>query len=477
MKFCPNCGNQINDNAVFCPNCGTKTGAAAAPESNQAAGGAPAQETPSGGTYQAGGNSGEYAAGATPGNPGGTYQAGPQGYPGAPPSAQPGPQSYQSVPQNYQVGTSGFQPGPPNYPPNRSGGAGSNKLLIVIIAVIVGLGLIGGGIFVYSKLAGKNHDPGLSNNGGQSGHNTNDAIDDDNGDEDIANITDDAGVTHDAAVTDHTGPGVDDNYEFGDNGVGGDFNFGNSGTTGSDSYDSYDGYDDNNDYTDYTYAGVDDFLAGFDTATASDIQFAFDDIGMDSAAAYDFYYYGEWFNGYVYSFEYQGSVIDLFLNYDETVFSVETAGVQVYLAGYGSYAIDDFLGETTHYDESFPDDGYVFVLSDTNVSSYISMTTSPGFDYVVQLLDAYDGSMVMAFYIYGGNTAGDWGMAVPPGDYTIEYAAGSTWYGVNDLFGPDTIYYRADDIYSFYDGEETYLTLDIYGGTGIPSTDITSEYS
>jgi molybdopterin biosynthesis enzyme MoaB len=67
-------------------------------------------------------------------------------------------------------------------------------------------------------------------------------------------------------------------------------------------------------------------------------------------------------------------------------------------------------------------------------------------------------------------------LAVPPGDYTIEYAAGTYWYDTYELFGPDTVYYRADGIYSFYEGEEVDITLDIYGGTGIPSTDVTSEY-
>ena len=28
MKFCPNCGAQIHDNANFCPSCGTRFGAA-----------------------------------------------------------------------------------------------------------------------------------------------------------------------------------------------------------------------------------------------------------------------------------------------------------------------------------------------------------------------------------------------------------------------------------------------------------------
>jgi hypothetical protein len=226
-----------------------------------------------------------------------------------------------------------------------------------------------------------------------------------------------------------------------------------------------------------TFAEIDTFLAQFDTVTADDIRYALEDTGMDTAYASDFYYYGQWMNGEVYSLTYDYSVIDLLLNEDGTVFSVETAGVQVYLDGYGSYWLDDYLGSTTHYDESYPDDGYVFLLYDTNVTSWIGVNTSSDNDYVVQLIDAYTEIPVMAFYIYSGHVDYEWYMAVPPGEYIIEYAAGMIWYSVDELFGSDTVYYRADNIYTFNEGEETDITLDIYGGTGIPSTDVTDEYS
>ena len=230
--------------------------------------------------------------------------------------------------------------------------------------------------------------------------------------------------------------------------------------------------------SDTVYSDITEFLAIFDADTAEDIMYALEDIGMDTACAADFYYYGQWLNGKVFSFTYENSVIDLLMNSDGSVFSVETMGVQIYLAGYGSYWIDDYLGCTTHYDKNRPDDGYFFHLEDpyTTIYGWLNITTGSEYDYVVKLVDADDETLVMAFYIYGGHEDYDWYWDVPPGDYYIEYAAGTTWYGMDELFGSDTAYYIADDIYTFYDGEDVYITLDFDGG-GIPSTDITSEYN
>ena len=484
MKFCPKCGNQISDNTVFCPACGAKTGDPPPPEINQpASGGTYTQETGGsyysgtqsgpGGTYQAGntsgGQGGYYQAGSTQGGSGEYHQAGSQSYQSEPQNYQTGPQSYQSGPQNYQTGPQNYQARPQNYQggPNRPGGPGNNKLLIIIIAVVVGLCLIGGGIFVYSKLAGKNNNTSLSNN-----NNNNSSIQADDDDEDDADVTDED--DEDSAEPSQT-PSAEpsDDYDIND-----DYHFGDNGTTTSIA--PSDDYSDDYDYgdgDDYIYSNLDDFLMIFNAAAADDIVYALEDTGMDTANAQDFYYYGEWINGSVYSFTYEDSVVDLLLNFDDTVFSIETMGVQIYLNGYGSYWLDDYLGSTYHYDENWPDDGYVFYLADTNITSWIGVDTSYDYDYIVQLLDAYDGSLIMAFFIYGGHSDFDWYMAVPPGDYTIEYALGTTWYDVNEIFGPDTEYYRADGVYSFYEGEQVDITLDVYGGTGIPSTNITSEYA
>ncbi len=38
---------------------------------------------------------------------------------------------------------------------------------------------------------------------------------------------------------------------------------------------------------------------------------------------------------------------------------------------------------------------------------------------------------------------------VPLGSYELKYATGKTWYGLDYLFGPNTSYYKADDVFRF----------------------------
>ena len=163
MKFCPSCGSQLNDDTVFCPNCGAQAG----------------DQPGSGGQYagrkqyiHAGTGRQRYicpadfgqqyttklfrAEGIIKPETHRTIPAGDYYQPNSTQGYQSAPQTYQSAPQNYQGG------------PGRPSGSGNNKLIIIIISIVVGLCLIGGGIFAYSKLSGKNDDPSLSNNGSNS---------------------------------------------------------------------------------------------------------------------------------------------------------------------------------------------------------------------------------------------------------------------------------------------------------------------
>lgn len=58
---------------------------------------------------------------------------------------------------------------------------------------------------------------------------------------------------------------------------------------------------------------------------------------------------------------------------------------------------------------------------------------------------------------------------VPLGRYEVYYATGDAWYGEEELFGPDTRYYKCDDTFDFTQDSEGYngwtLTLTaVYGG-------------
>lgn len=53
---------------------------------------------------------------------------------------------------------------------------------------------------------------------------------------------------------------------------------------------------------------------------------------------------------------------------------------------------------------------------------------------------------------------------VPLGDYELRYAVGQEWYGEEHLFGPNTYYYRADEIFNFTEDDDGYSgwTVELY---------------
>lgn len=63
----------------------------------------------------------------------------------------------------------------------------------------------------------------------------------------------------------------------------------------------------------------------------------------------------------------------------------------------------------------------------------------------------------MAFLIKPGKSVN---LDVPEDTYQIFYAVGQTWYGKDDLFGPDTMYYKCDGTFEFYRDEDY-----VYGHT------------
>lgn len=64
----------------------------------------------------------------------------------------------------------------------------------------------------------------------------------------------------------------------------------------------------------------------------------------------------------------------------------------------------------------------------------------------------------MTFFIRGGETAS---LNVPLGKYEIYYAHGDTWVGAKYLFGDDTEYYKADDVFNFYQDDGCVYGWDI----------------
>ncbi len=53
---------------------------------------------------------------------------------------------------------------------------------------------------------------------------------------------------------------------------------------------------------------------------------------------------------------------------------------------------------------------------------------------------------------------------VPPGSYRLWYSCGPKWYGLEDYFGPDTVWFTSDDILTFYETPTDYVgnTITLY---------------
>lgn len=75
------------------------------------------------------------------------------------------------------------------------------------------------------------------------------------------------------------------------------------------------------------------------------------------------------------------------------------------------------------------------------------IVTPPGADsFYVKLIDAMTGVLVMTFFVQGGQS---FEAVVPVGTYRVKYATGSTWYGVDFVFGSDTRYSEAVKTFEF----------------------------
>jgi hypothetical protein len=80
------------------------------------------------------------------------------------------------------------------------------------------------------------------------------------------------------------------------------------------------------------------------------------------------------------------------------------------------------------------------------IAPFHIVTPSGADSFYVKLTDAMTGVLVMTFFVQGGQS---YEAVVPVGTYRVKYATGSTWYGVDLVFGPDTRYSEAVEIFEF----------------------------
>ncbi len=69
----------------------------------------------------------------------------------------------------------------------------------------------------------------------------------------------------------------------------------------------------------------------------------------------------------------------------------------------------------------------------------LAVDSPAGTNYALKLVHASNGREAMMFYVIGGKP---FQTKAPLGSYKIRGASGATWYGVKNLFGKDTSYFK-----------------------------------
>lgn len=83
------------------------------------------------------------------------------------------------------------------------------------------------------------------------------------------------------------------------------------------------------------------------------------------------------------------------------------------------------------------------------VAPFSISTSGPGY-YYIKLVDAVSGKDAFVLFIHSGIPVE---VDVPLGRYELRYAAGTTWYGIEHMFGYDTVYSKSTSPLDFtFDG-------------------------
>jgi curved DNA-binding protein CbpA len=96
--------------------------------------------------------------------------------------------------------------------------------------------------------------------------------------------------------------------------------------------------------------------------------------------------------------------------------------------------------------------------------------------YWLKVVDYYTNQEVVSYFIQGGDTLN---VMLPAGTYKIKYASGQNWYGPDKLFGNDTAYAEAQDIFTFSSNGYSYsgYTIELIPQTGgnLQTTELSKE--
>jgi hypothetical protein len=98
-------------------------------------------------------------------------------------------------------------------------------------------------------------------------------------------------------------------------------------------------------------------------------------------------------------------------------------------------------------EQSLPANGHVRPQVNASQTAPFRILTSGGdTHYFVKLEESGTGRSVLTVFVRSGHQVD---MRVPFGTYVVKYASGQKWYGYQHLFGPYTVYTKADSTFAF----------------------------
>lgn len=124
------------------------------------------------------------------------------------------------------------------------------------------------------------------------------------------------------------------------------------------------------------------------------------------------------------------------------------------------YAPENSAPKTTDYSikptvpvgQPLPRSGEVRIHTKKGCIAPFEIKSSSDSHYLLKLVDVFSGSTALTVFVQSGSNVN---IEVPLGTYEVRYAAGGTWYGYEKLFGPETLYSKADETFTFErDGNE-----------------------
>jgi hypothetical protein len=100
------------------------------------------------------------------------------------------------------------------------------------------------------------------------------------------------------------------------------------------------------------------------------------------------------------------------------------------------------------------------------------INTEVGGNYLIKLQNTTNTNKFITIFIHGGRTTN---ASIPLGEYILKYAFGYKWYGYEHLFGEETAYSKADDVFEFTQDMKWTVTLYAVVGGNLSTSDINPE--